>query len=261
MSELTIWNGLRAKGLNEMATAALMGNIQEESGFFAPRLQGDFTSGYNKSLVYTTQVDNGSISRTDFIYNGPGGGGFGLCQWTYSTRKAGLYDFARSMSTSIGDEAMQIDHIWHELHQGEFMPVLSELLYGTDLRSMVKMVLQKYENPTDQSEAVLNLRTANAQKILSKYSGTEPGPAPEPDPIVEVPMCTTEHRILSSGNYGRDVYLLQCALKDMGYDLGKYGADGAFGSDTEKALNKMQADCNIRIDGIAGEETWQIIFQ
>ena len=270
MSKLTIWNGLRARGFSKKATAAIMGNMQEESTFFAPRVQGDFTSGYTKSITYTNQVDNGIISRSDFINKGPGGGGYGLVQWTYYTRKTGLYDLAKQMQVSIGDENMQLDYLVYELNQPEYRDVLSVLNSDASLYDMTVKFLHKYENPADQSQSVCNLRTANAQEILNMYGDEDSLPDIPPDsdstpvpvpPSHDIETCVTEHRVLYSGDLGLDVVLLQTALMELGYDLEPYGADGAFGKITEQMLKKFQADCNIRVDGIAGEETWQIIFQ
>ena len=270
MSKQTIWNNLRARGLSKTATAALMANIQAESAFFAPIVQSDFTPGYTKSILYTSQVDDGVISRDDFIHRGPGGGGYGLCQWTYYTRKAGLYDKAKRNQCSIGDEALQLDYLWEELHQGEYKPVLQILTSEASIRDMVSVVLHKFERPADQSEGVLNYRTKLAKDILNELGddGYDEGQIEIPDqpepvipPIQHVETCVTEHRVLYEGNVGRDVLLLQAALSDMGYYLGDYGCDGAFGEDTYATVKKMQADCNLRVDGIAGEEVWQIIFQ
>jgi peptidoglycan hydrolase-like protein with peptidoglycan-binding domain len=46
--------------------------------------------------------------------------------------------------------------------------------------------------------------------------------------------------ILKKGSKGAEVKALQEALKTLGYSLGIYGADGKFGSATEKALKKYQ---------------------
>ena len=104
MSKKTIWEYLKAKGFSDAATAAIMGNMEAESNCIAVRLQGDFTAGFARSNEYTAKVDSGEISREQFVYNGPGGGGYGLCQWTYWSRKAGLYDLAKEQGVSVGSE-------------------------------------------------------------------------------------------------------------------------------------------------------------
>jgi len=48
---------------------------------------------------------------------------------------------------------------------------------------------------------------------------------------------------------------LQKQLAWRGYDLGKYGIDGQFGNDTQKALKQFQKDHNIESDGLCGKIT------
>lgn len=59
---------------------------------------------------------------------------------------------------------------------------------------------------------------------------------------------------------GEDVYALQNALVDLGYSVGSAGADGFFGSDTDKAVRKFQeavkaGDPKFVVDGLAGGGT------
>lgn len=48
---------------------------------------------------------------------------------------------------------------------------------------------------------------------------------------------------------------LQTRLKQLGYDLGRYGVDGSFGNDTLAAVKKFQKDKRIAIDGYVGKDT------
>ena len=60
---------------------------------------------------------------------------------------------------------------------------------------------------------------------------------------------------LSRGSQGDEVKELQEGLILLGYSCGKSGADGDFGSDTEKAVRRFQADRRLTVDGSAGPET------
>ena len=80
MSKENIWHYLKHKGFSDIAAAALMGNMEAESNCVSTRLQGDFTSDYTDSLIYTDLVDKKIIPRKSFVYNGPGGGGYGFMQ-------------------------------------------------------------------------------------------------------------------------------------------------------------------------------------
>ena len=60
---------------------------------------------------------------------------------------------------------------------------------------------------------------------------------------------------LKYGSSGGDVKKLQEGLINKGYDLGKSGADGVYGSSTKAAVTKYQQDMGLGVDGIAGNET------
>lgn len=60
---------------------------------------------------------------------------------------------------------------------------------------------------------------------------------------------------LKKGMKGDDVRELQKLLIKKGYALPKYGADGDFGSETDKTVRRFQIDKNLKCDGIAGQKT------
>ena len=59
---------------------------------------------------------------------------------------------------------------------------------------------------------------------------------------------------LEKGSKGEDVKKLQRRLIEMGFDLDKYGADGVFGPETQKALKEFEKQYGLTIDGIYDEE-------
>lgn len=61
--------------------------------------------------------------------------------------------------------------------------------------------------------------------------------------------------ILKKGSKGIDVRQYQEKLMELGYDLGKYGADGDFGNDTYKAVVAFQKDHGLEADGEIGPLT------
>ena len=78
----------------------------------------------------------------------------------------------------------------------------------------------------------------------------EPAPDPEPD----TPTGDTfvlHFRILRMGCVGEDVRALQRNLKSLGFDVGRYGLDGEFGSDTKAALVAYQRSVRLDPDGEA----------
>lgn len=62
-------------------------------------------------------------------------------------------------------------------------------------------------------------------------------------------------RILKNGMEGEDVKQLQSYLIQLGYDCGRWGADGDFGDATEQAVEKFQKEHNCGVDGEVGSET------
>ena len=75
----------------------------------------------------------------------------------------------------------------------------------------------------------------------------------EGKPVVEVNVLGD--RLLKNGSEGEDVKQLQTHLISMGYDLGKWGADGDYGDATELAVIELQKDLGIEADGDYGPIT------
>ena len=178
MSKETIWRYLKHKGFSDVAAAALMGNMEAESNCVSTRLQGDFISGFKRSIDYTAQVDAGNISRHEFIYDGPGGGGYGLCQWTYPPRKAGLYDLAEEQGVSVGDEFIQVEWLTRELWQEEYKAVRETLEKSPSIRECSDVIVKQFLKPADQSEAVCKYRADLGRAFYQQFSEAE---AEDPD--------------------------------------------------------------------------------
>lgn len=173
----TIWDCLLKVIGNPYGVAGLMGNLQAESGLCPFRLQGDFSEGYAASLEYTAKVDSGEISEEDFVNNGPGGGGYGLAQWTYPPRKQALYALYKTGYQSIGDIGLALDYLGTEM-QGEYSGVFAVLQNASSVREASNKVLHDFENPADQSEEVEETRAALGQAWYDLYHGSDPEPLP-----------------------------------------------------------------------------------
>ena len=65
---------------------------------------------------------------------------------------------------------------------------------------------------------------------------------------------------LKKGSKGNITKLLQEKLISLGYDLGKHGADGVFGTDTYNAVVKFQKANGLAPDGIVGKNTWNCLI-
>lgn len=63
--------------------------------------------------------------------------------------------------------------------------------------------------------------------------------------------------LVYKGKTGETVKYIQNKLINKGYFLGRTGADGIFGFQTEKAVRQFQIDSNLSADGIIGPLTWE----
>ena len=91
----------------------------------------------------------------------------------------------------------------------------------------------------------------------------EPPEEPEEDtPVVEPDKNSFDLRlrILRVGDEGEDVRALQTLLALRGFRCGWYGADGEFGTATDKAVRKFQTAYYLAVDGEAGQETWSALL-
>ena len=71
---------------------------------------------------------------------------------------------------------------------------------------------------------------------------------------------------IRTGSRGDDVRYCQEVLLKIGYDVGKSGADGIFGTATLAAVKKFQGDYSIvhpdkalKVDGVVGPMSWQAL--
>lgn len=159
-----IWDFFISKGLNSYAVAGLMGNLHAESALKPNNLQNSYSRKLSMSdEEYTAAVDNGSYSN--FIRDSAG---YGLAQWTYWSRKEGLYNFAKSKNVSISDLEMQLEYLWKEL-QG-YSNVMAVLRKTNSIRDAAQAVLTGYEKPADQSGAALEKRVNYGKTYYVKYA-------------------------------------------------------------------------------------------
>ena len=70
---------------------------------------------------------------------------------------------------------------------------------------------------------------------------------------------TNIHPVLRRGDKGQYVTELQKTLISKGFSCGSCGADGDFGSATEKAVKAFQKAAGLTADGIVGAKTWEAL--
>ena len=250
MSDLSIYQSLRSGGLSVAGACAMMGNMYCESLLKPDNVEDRCTLG---DADYTRAVDMGTISRYQFKVDAYG---YGLCQWTYPSRKADLYDYARSENVSIGNEKMQCDFCIFEL-QRDYSGLYSYLCTTGDLPEATKRICAEYECPAVNNFAD---RINAAQRYYNQFADTVVDSKPTtttPTPVSNT--CEVTVRVLKQGDLGRDVFLLQCGLNDMNFTCGV--ADGDFGVNTKEAVCDLQRKYGIAPNGIADEEVWSVILK
>ena len=163
--EEQIWNYLLNKINNEYGVAGLMGNIYTESGLIPTNLQNTYERklGYTDQ-TYTVAVDNGSY--TNFVKDSAG---YGLCQWTYWSRKQNLLNFAKQQKKSIGDLEMQLDFLMTEL-SSSYKSVLNVLKNAKTVDEASNAVLLQFERPANQSVENQKKRASYGQVYYKKYA-------------------------------------------------------------------------------------------
>lgn len=82
------------------------------------------------------------------------------------------------------------------------------------------------------------------------------GDSAAPVPSTPPSSQTLGSRTLKRGDTGSDVQEMQANLMMLGYDLGSYGADGDFGSRTEKAVMAFQRSSALDVDGKFGPKSF-----
>ena len=93
---------------------------------------------------YTTAVDNGSYNN--FINDSAG---YGICQWTFKTRKQGLLGRAKSNSVSIGDMGNQVSFLFQELQTG-YSSLYNSIMSGNESASSIGATFcHSFENPSN----------------------------------------------------------------------------------------------------------------
>lgn len=233
MDNKSIYTKLVAAGMTPAGACGLMGNMQLESAMRANNAQDGMTR--MSDAEYTAAVDNGTYKNfaRDAV-------GYGLCQWTYWTRKAALLSYAQNKGVSVGDGAMQVSFAIREL-KSDYAALWSFLCKTDNVYEATSRVCTEYERPAVNN---ISARYAAANKFYSSLTETaEKETASEFWPP----------RMLAQGMSGPDVSVLQAILKARGYKL---DITGTYDKTTAALVKQFQTSAGLETDGIAGPKTW-----
>lgn len=235
MSAKTIYTQLVQAGMSPTGAFAMMGNMQAESAMRANNAQDGMTK--KTDAEYTAAVDNGTYPY--FVNDAVG---YGLCQWTYHTRKAELLSFAKSRGVSIGDESMQVAFAIKELKR-DYAKLWKYLTTTTDLQKATSRICKEFERPAVNNITTRYKNAIGFRESLANVSETKPNEA----------ETYWSPRTLCKGMSGADVSVLQAVLLARGY---KVNITGTFDDLTETAVETFQTDKGLVVDRIVGDKTW-----
>lgn len=210
MTEKQMWDYLLSVYKNEFGVAAIMGNLYAESALVPNNLENHYESilGYTDK-TYTESVDNGTY--TNFVNDSAG---YGLAQWTYWSRKKGLYNYAKSNKKSIGDPKMQLEFLVSEL--ADYSALVSAIKNATNIKNPSDIMLTDFERPANQSEAVKISRANFGQTFYNKYakSATE---TPSTGNTTETPSTPKEYKVGDVVNFKGNKHYISSYLPAIGF--------------------------------------------
>lgn len=257
MSARDIYAKLIAAGLTHEGACGLMGNMQAESTLKANIAQRGMTELSDEE--YTRQVDSHPVAQAKFVHDSVG---YGLCQWTYWSRKQALFNFAQARGASVGDEGMQVDFCISEL-KNDYPGLWALLCSVTDIYTAASEVCTVYERPAVNN---ITVRAGYANQLANRakregwgnnpsvaygdsslYKGAESTDGTEGAEVYWPP------RVICEGMSGDDVAAAQALLKARGGDV---SISGEFDARFKERVTQWQTFNGLDADGIIGKNTW-----
>lgn len=250
MSKLTILTALVRGGMTPIAACAMGGNMMCESNMTANIAQRGKTT--LTDAEYTAAANGGAI---DFAHDAVG---YGLCQWTYSTRKQRLLEYARSVGTSVGDETMQVNFCLAEL-RGEYPALWEYLTTAQDLYGAAARICKEYERPAvnniaDRANAGNMLYMQYGDILTGKDTETPPDAlSPEAENTNTAETAAPVLPTVRDADRTPEAAYLKALLEELGYDVLWDGL--------RACLTDYQRKAGLTVDGICGAKTWSKILK
>ena len=252
----TIYNRLRAAGLTEAGALGFLGNWDCESNCEPFRVQGDFSPYRTVSHQYTENVEDGRIPMHQFAHDAKG---YGLAQWTFYSRKEGLYDYWKKSGKALDDCEMQTDFALYELStEGQYATANQTVRTSNDLYTCVKIICERYEQPAVNN---IDARFQSAQRIKHEID-LNPEPIPPEPPGPEPPKPTHIYWPPRTIDFHcadwPEVTVLGAILYCRGYT--DYAA-GSWNDEVTQAVKDFQFDNGLDPDGVVGKMTWKSLLE
>lgn len=253
-----------AEGMTIAGAAGVITNIQHESVFSPINVEDRYHTDTKKSDEYYTHMVDTNPSY-DFATDGKKAYGYGLCQWTFRTRKAELRAFCKEKGVSIGDRDTQIAFMFKELKR-DFPVVWKALTSSNSAYNCTWQFCRYYENPANPE----NTATYRAQKSSTWYDflvlHIKDELPPEPEPVSQP---TEEHKLKlrtvdKNCSSFTEVYLLKALLLNRNYDEANSGMlciDDFWTDALTQAVIQFQKDQGLDADGVVGSMTWTKLLE
>ena len=241
-----IWNYLvNTMGMTKAGAAGVLANMQVESIFEPRREEGNYDDPIS-NLSYTTNVDNGSYSKSRFISDAKG---YGLVQWTTSDHKQNLWDHTKAKGLSIGDMSGQLDTLNYELNQSYFSSLLNTLKSTNSAYDAMYAFLTKFENPADWSGNAVK-RGGYASDIYNHYLNYTPASDLVDTNKYSEPIGPT------LPSYSEQMTTIQSDLPNNSYDIASAaGTDRAMNTNDEVIFTSDSKGKTFTQSGYAGTRT------
>ena len=223
------YNFFKAQGLTDAGTFGLMANIDAESNFRPDNLQNTHEKKLKLTdAEYVAAVDAGTH---DFVNDKAG---FGLCQWTYWSRKKELLEHVRSLGVSIADTEGQLLFVVKEMTTS-YTSLWQLLKTTTSIKEASDAVLTIYERPADMSDKAKERRTEIGLAFYEEHVNGSLGAVELSDD--EMTMEEIQHLLAFLGYY-------------------KIKVDGLYGNMTREGTEKFQERFGgLAVDGLPGPKT------
>lgn len=114
-------------------------------------------------------------------------------------------------------------------------------------------IITVYEGEYDPEYTMTLRRSLNTETLRERSL-----PDPTPPPVYSEENWPTEYRTLYRGRSGKDVYMLQMRLAELGYYKGTI--TGGYYGGTIEAVKAFQRDNGLEVDGAAGKKTQALLF-
>lgn len=188
---------------------------------------------------------------------------------------------------NIGYDQIENQTLWNDVKKYGYDPSKTTKAVETDCARLIRVCVQYACEQVGNGKTIPDFYTATLANVLvktglfekltsSKYTTKdeylirgdvqvtqvkghcwvvlENGSKVEPATPVKK-IYSLGERVLRNGVVGTDVKTMQTYLIQLGYDCGRWGADGDFGDSTEIALKQFQKDHSLVVDGEYGKKS------